>query len=209
MAKVRGTQKARQIDVRSATKQQLQMYISQEGKRLNWQLSQLEKRGMVKSSFAYQNLMNRAANLKYLGKSKSGYTKVNLSTRGMTRQQMEGLASVIQKTVNAQTITPSGIKNYYNKVFDSLRNHYPELAQFSDEELGDIFTTEGFEASKTKLDSDRLMQMIAKSTSVDKLKDYIAKSNRFEDVVKAERAYRKLMRSKFEYVASSESPFES
>lgn len=116
MARVRGVQKSRTIDVRSATKDQLRMYISQEGKRLNWQLSELEKKGMETSSFAYQNLMNRASNLKYLGKSKSGFTKVNLSTRGMSRQQMEGLASVIQKTVNAETITPSGIKNYYNKV---------------------------------------------------------------------------------------------
>lgn len=183
------------------------MYISQEGKRLNWQLSQLEKKGMETSSFAYQNLMNKSSNMKYLGKSGSGYTKVNLSTRGMTRQQMEGLASVIQKTVNAQTITPSGIRNYYSSVFDSLRKRYPELNKFSDAELGDIFTTTGFEASKAKLDSDRIMQMIGHAKDAASIKKYIEQSSGFETIISAENKYNEIMGTNFEYTKTS--PFDS
>lgn len=206
MAKVRGVQKARQIDIRSATKEQLRMYISQEGKRLNWQLSQLEKKGMETSSFAYQNLVNQSSNRPFLGKSASGSTKINLSTRGKTRQQMEAMASIIQKTVNSQTITVSGIKNYYKTVFDSLRKRYPELNKFSDEELADIFTTMGFESAKNKLGSDRLMQMVAQAKNADSIENYIEQANGFETIISAENKYNEIMGTNFEYTKTS--PFD-
>lgn len=206
MAKVRGVQKARQIDIRSATKDQLRMYISQEGKRLNWQIAQLEKRGLEKSSFAYQKLINSQANQQYLGTSASGHMKVSLSTRKMSKQQMQALASVINKTVNSQTITPSGIKNYYSSVFNSLRQRYPELNKFTDEQLADIFTTMGFESTKDKLGSDRLMQMIAQSSSAGAIEDYIEKSGGFETIISAEKQYNDIMGANFEYVKTS--PFE-
>lgn len=207
MAKVRGVQKARQIDIRSATKEQLRMYISQEGKRLNWQISQLEKNGMETSSFAYQNLVNQSSNRPFLGKSSSGSTKFNLSTRGKTRQQMEAMASIIQKTVNSQTITVSGIKNYYKTVFDSLRKRYPELNKFSDEELADIFTTMGFESAKNKLGSDRLMQMVAQAKNADSIENYIEQANGFETIISAENKYNEIMGTNFEYTKTS--PFDS
>lgn len=183
------------------------MYISQEGKRLNWQISQLEKKGMETSSFAYQNLVNQSSNRPFLGKSASGSTKFNLSTRGKTRQQMEAMASIIQKTVNSQTITVSGIKNYYKTVFDSLRKRYPELNKFSDEELADIFTTMGFESAKNKLGSDRLMQMVAQAKNADSIENYIEQANGFETIISAENKYNEIMGTNFEYTKTS--PFNS
>lgn len=204
--KVRGVQKSRQINIRSATKEQLRLYISQEGKRLNWQIAELEKRGLERSSFAYQNLIDRSANQQYLGKSKSGHMKIKLNTRAMTKQQMQSLASVISATVNSQTITPSGIKNYYKSVFDSLRKRYPELQKFSDDELADIFTTMGFESAKNKLGSDRLMQMISQSKNAQSIQDYIEQSNGFETIISAERKFNDIMETEFTYVKTS--PFD-
>lgn len=223
MARLRTAQSPRSIDTRAATNEQLRLYISQEGKRLNWQIAQLEKRGLETSSFAYQNLMDKSSNRPFLGVSKSEHMKINLATRGKTRSQLQQMASVIQKTVTSETITPSGIKNYYGRVFESLKARYPEMRKFTDAELADIFTTMGFESAKNKLGSDRIMQMIAKGSSAEDVKTYIEKSVGFETISQAEREYNKYRMvkdesgrrhkegvysdSKFKYVSTS--PFDS
>lgn len=199
MGRVRTAQPPRTIDTRAATNEQLRLYISQEGKRLNWQIAQLEKRGLETSSFAYQNLMDKSSNRPFLGTSKSGHMKVNLSTRGKTRSQLQQMASVIQKSVKSQTITPSGIKNYYSRVFASLRATYPDMAKFTDDELSDMFTTMGFAAAKKKLGSDRIMQMIERGNSAEDIKSYIEKTVGFETVVQAEKEYNKYRMVKDEY----------
>lgn len=77
--------------------------------------------------------------------------------------------------------------------------------------MGDIFTTMGFEASKQKLGSDRLMQLAAQSNNASKLNAFIKNIGGYEDITRAERVYRKLMGVKFEFVstAKGESPFDS
>lgn len=189
--KVRGVQQARRIDTQQATMDQLQLYISQEGKRLNWQLAELEKRGLELSSFGYQNLVDKSANRSFLGVSKSGHMKISLSTRGKTRSELQQMASVIQKAVNSQTITPSGIKNYYSRVFDSLRARYPELNKYTDDELADIFTTTGFKSSKNFLGSDRIMQMIGAAKTAGDIKDYIEHTSGFDTITQAEKDFNK------------------
>lgn len=189
----RNVQKARQIDIRKATSKQLREYIVNEGKRLNQQIVTLEKRGLEKSSFAYQNLIGKSSNRPWLGKNKSGYMKVNLSTRGLSKQKLQQLAGVIQGTVTTQTITPSGIQKYYSRVFDSLRQRYPEMNKFSDEELSDIFTTMGFKSAMTTLGSDRLMQMISHSKDATSIEQFLEGSNGYETVLNATDEYNRIM----------------
>lgn len=208
----RNVQKARQIDIRKATSKQLREYIANEGKRLNQQIVTLEKRGLEKSSFAYQNLTNRSSNRPWLGVTASGHIKVNLSTRGLSKQKLQQLAGVIQGTARAQTITPSGIKKYYGRVFASLREHYPGLAQFSDDELSDIFTTMGFKSAMGTLGSDRLMQMIASSNSAESIEHFIESSNGYETVMEATKEYNKIMGYSKEngnaFIYTKTSPFD-
>lgn len=186
----RKVQKAREIDIVRASTKALQSYIANEGKRLNQQIVAIEKNpSLVKASFAYKALVESPANAQYLGRNKSGYTKINLSTRGMTRQQLQQLAGIIKKTAGSQTITKQGIKSYYGRVFDSLRAKYPGLNKFSDEQLSDILTTTGFESAKGADGSDRIFTIISQGQSIDNVVSYIEKRAGFSTIMEANREW--------------------
>lgn len=200
--------KARSIDIVRASENALKLYIQVEGKRLNQQIAQLEKFNIESASFAYKNLIDKPQYNKFLTKSKSGHTKVDITTRGKSRQQLQEIASVIKKTVTAQTITKSGITAYYGKVFASLRSRYPGLNKFSDEQLADILTTMGFESSKGFEGSDRIFQKIASAKDAESIVKYLEKTNGFETIKQADKEYKDLMGTKFEYVSTDENPFK-
>lgn len=182
----RKVQKPRQIDIKRASTEALKRYIANEGKRLNQQIAQIEKRpDYVKASFAYKKLTESPATAQYLGVNKSGRTKIELNTRGKSHQQLQELANLIRKYSGAQTMTVQGIKQYYGKVFCTLRAKYPGLNKFSDEQLADILTTEGFESSKGADGSDRIFKLISESNDVDSIVEYIEKRSGFETIMQA------------------------
>lgn len=190
----RKVQKARQIDIVRASTEALKSYIANEGKRLNRQITMIEKNNLTGASFGYKKLIETSANRKFLGVTKpdrtgATHTKIELSTRGKTHQELQQLASLIQRTAGYKTITKSGIKQYYGRVFDKLRAKYPGLDKFTDEQLSDILTTMGFESAKGFDGSDRLFRLIAKGEDVDSVVSYIEKTNGFEDIQQANREY--------------------
>lgn len=153
---------SRYIDIRSATTKQLKLYISQEGKRLNQQLVEIQKRGLTEGSFGYGKLVDKPSNRKFLGVSKSGKLKVNLNTQSKDRAYLQQLAGLINRSISYKTMTVSGLKSYYGKVFETLRKKegYEGLSKLSDAQLADILKTEGWESMKRTVGSEQAFRMI-------------------------------------------------
>lgn len=197
-------QRARSTDIQHMTMVQLRSYIANEGKRLNQQLVQLEKSGITQQSFAYERLTSRPEYTKYLGVSKSGHVKINLSTRGMKRGQMQRIAGVIEKFANAKTITQSGIESYYGNLFDSLRKTYPAMSTLTNDQLADILKTEGFAHAKSTLGSDTIMRMIADSVTPDRMSKFLEDSGQWTTSDKMVDEYNKIMSKR---ITKREQPF--
>lgn len=164
---------AREADLQNMSAKELRSYIANEGKRLNQQIVEIEKRGLERESFAYEKLTSKPQYRDYLGTTKSGHLKVNLGTRGKSRPELQRIANVIQKFAGAQTMTASGIQEYYSNVFSTLRDKYPGMSGLSDEELADILKTEGFLHAKGVVGSDTLMKLIAKAASPEQMIDFL------------------------------------
>ena len=164
---------ARQIDPQKMGAKELASYIQNEGKRLNQQLAELQKRGMTSQSFAYSKLTETPRYAEFLGLSKSGKVKVNIGTRGKKRSELQRVASLIQRFANTKTITISGIKDYYKNVFTTLRGKYDGFGELSDEQLADILKTTGFSHAKAILGSDTIFNMIHQAADVDFMAQYL------------------------------------
>ena len=165
--------RARDIDVQKMGAKELKSYIRNEGKRLNQQLVELQRKGYTDQSFAYSKLTETPRYAEFLGLSKSGKVKVNLSTRGKTRSQLQRIANVIQRFVTTKTITISGIKDYYKNVFTTLRGKYKGFGSLTDEQLADILKTDGFTHAKAVLGSDTIFKMIHQEADVDFMAEYL------------------------------------
>lgn len=197
-------QQARKADIQHMTVAELRSYIANEGKRLNQQLVQLETSGMTQQSFAYERLTSRPEYTKYLGTSRSGHVKVNLSTRGLKRGAMQRIAGIIEKFANAKTITQSGIESYYGNLFDSLRKTYPGMSSLTNDQLADILKTEGFAHAKSTLGSDVIMRMIEKAVTPERMSKFLEDSGQWTTSDKMVDEYNKIMTKR---VARRESPF--
>lgn len=165
--------KARDIDIQKMGSKELRSYIQNEGKRLNQQLVELQRKGYTDQSFAYSKLTETPRYAEFLGLSKSGRVKVNLGTRGKSRSQLQRIANVIQRFVTTKTITISGIKDYYRNVFNTLRSKYKGFGNLTDEQLADILKTDGFSHAKAVLGSDTVFNMIHKEADVDFMAEYL------------------------------------
>lgn len=201
-------QVARDANVKSMTVKQLKLYIANEGKRLNQQLVEIQKRGLQRESFAYSKLVDTPRYAQYLGTSKSGRVKVNLAIRGKSRGEMQRIAGLIQQFANTKTITVTGIKQYYKSVFKSLRSKYEGFGDLSDEELADILKTEGFAHAKAVLGSDVIFSMIHKSADVNFMKDYLESTGELQSKYAMRKRYNN-MRKDFQPVpAGVVTPFD-
>ena len=165
--------KARDVDIQKMGSKELKSYIQNEGKRLNQQLVELQKRGYTDQSFAYSKLTETPRYAEFLGLSKSGRVKVNLGTRGKSRSQLQRIANVIQRFVTTKTITISGIKDYYKNVFTTLRSKYKGFGNLTDEQLADILKTDGFTHAKAVLGSDTIFKQIHEAADVNFMAEYL------------------------------------
>lgn len=165
--------RARDVDIQKMGSKELRSYIQNEGKRLNQQLVELQKRGYTDQSFAYSKLTETPRYAEFLGLSKSGRVKINLGTRGKSRSQLQRVANVIQRFVTTKTITISGIKDYYKNVFTTLRSKYKGFGNLSDEQLADILKTDGFTHAKAVLGSDTVFKMIHQEADVNFMAEYL------------------------------------
>lgn len=174
--------KARSADIKGMSSKELSSYIAQEGKRLNQQIAEIEKRGLQTASFAYERLTSKPTYALYLGVSKSGRTKINLSTRGMSRSEKQQLAGVIRKFAQAKTMTKSGIESYNKKVLNSLRASYSGMNKLNDAQLADILKTTGFAHIKGTVGSDVIMKMIAQAADYEAMKDFLEAAGTLQTV---------------------------
>ena len=188
--------RARDIDVQKMGSKELKSYIQNEGKRLNQQLVELQKKGYTDQSFAYSKLTETPRYAEFLGLSKSGKVKVNLSTRGKTRSQLQRIANVIQRFVTTKTITISGIKDYYKNVFTTLRGKYKGFGSLTDEQLADILKTDGFSHAKAVLGSDTIFKMIHQEADVDFMAEYLDRIGDLKTRDAAELEFDKMKRMK-------------
>lgn len=186
-------QEAREADLQYMTLKELRSYIANEGKRLNQQIVEIEKRGLEKESFAYEKLTSKPQYRDYLGTSKSGHLKVNLSTRGMSRPELQRMANVIQKFSQAQTMTASGIKQYYENVFNGLRDTYPGMSKLTDDQLADILKTEGFLHAKGVVGSDTVMKLIQKAASPEQMIEFLKASGSLDTHEESIEKYNEIM----------------
>jgi hypothetical protein len=186
-------QEAREADLQHMSMKELKSYIANEGKRLNQQIVEIEKRGLEKESFAYEKLTSKPQYRDYLGTSKSGHLKVNLSTRGMSRPELQRMANVIQKFSQAQTMTASGIKQYYENVFNGLRDTYPGMSKLTDDQLADILKTEGFLHAKGVVGSDTVMKLIQKAASPEQMIEFLKASGSLDTHEESIKKYNQIM----------------
>lgn len=186
-------QEAREADLQYMTLKELRSYIANEGKRLNQQIVEIEKRGLEKESFAYEKLTSKPQYRDYLGTSKSGHLKVNLSTRGMSRPELQRMANVIQMFSQAQTMTASGIKQYYENVFNGLRDTYPGMSKLTDAQLADILKTEGFLHAKGVVGSDTVMKLIQKAASPEQMIEFLKASGSLDTHEESIEKYNEIM----------------
>ena len=192
-------QEAREADLQHMSMKELKSYIANEGKRLNQQIVEIEKRGLERESFAYEKLTSKPQYRDYLGTTKSGHLKVNLSTRGMSRPEMQRVANIIQKFSNAQTMTASGISQYYENVFNGLRNKYTGMSKLTDEELADILKTEGFLHAKGVVGSDTVMKLIQKAASPEQMMEFLQAAGTLDTHDEAISKYNEIMSTSGEW----------
>lgn len=186
-------QEAREADLQHMTLKELRSYIANEGKRLNQQIVEIEKRGLEKESFAYEKLTSKPQYRDYLGTTKSGHLKVNLATRGLSRPELQRMANIIQKFSQAQTMTASGIKQYYENVFNGLRDRYPGMSGLTDEQLADILKTEGFLHAKGVVGSDTVMKLIQKAASPEQMIEFLQAAGTLDTHDEAINKYNEIM----------------
>ena len=197
----------RLIDVHGATVKELRSYIANEGKRLNQQLVEIQKRGLSETSFGYEALVNSSKNREFLGVSKSGRLKVNLNTRGMERGELQRLARLIDRTTAYQTITVTGIKDYYARVFAKLRSKYPGLAQFSDKQLEDILKTEGWESAKASVGSSQAFEMVGSADNADKIMAFLESSGAGKSIESYVKDFNEFTGASYVWQPAEEIPF--
>ena len=186
-------QEAREADLQHMTLKELRSYIANEGKRLNQQIVEIEKRGLEKESFAYEKLTSKPQYRDDLGTTKSGHLKVNLATRGLSRPELQRMANIIQKFSQAQTMTASGIKQYYENVFNGLRDRYPGMSGLTDEQLADILKTEGFLHAKGVVGSDTVMKLIQKAASPEQMIEFLQAAGTLDTHDEAINKYNEIM----------------
>ena len=169
----------RLIDIHGATVKELRAYIANEGKRLNQKLVEIQKRGLTETSFGYEALANSSKNRDFLGVSKSGRLKVNLN------------------------------KEYYGKVFATLRSKYPGLAQFSDKQLEDILKTEGWESAKTTLGSSQAFEMVGSADNADKIMAFLESSGAGKSIESYTKDFNKFTGASYVWQPAEDIPFTS
>ena len=184
--------KARNADIKGMSSKELSSYIAQEGKRLNQQIAEIEKRGLQTASFAYERLTSKPTYALYLGVSKSGRTKINLSTRGMSRSEKQQLAGVIRKFSQAKTMTKSGIESYNKNVINSLRASYSGMSDLSNNQIADILKPTGFAHIKGTVGSNVIMKLIERGASYDAMKEYLEAAGTLQTVDTAVTRYNEI-----------------
>lgn len=194
-------------ELNKLTAKQLAAYIANYGKTVNTRLSALEKKGYAESSLAFRYITEKDPHRwEYVTKSKSGYAKISLKTKGLSRNQLLAKATTIQGFLNAKTSTISGIKKAYDKSLNTLNKR--KNINLSQEEYKDLVTHDKWKDASKKFGSDQILAIVRKY-SVDKAMEILDNLDEFRTVRQMNMfAATIAKKEKFESDYMNENPFE-
>ena len=194
-------------ELNKLTSKQLSEYIANYGKTVNTRLSTLERKGYAESSVAFRYITEKDPHRgEFVTKSKSGYTKISLKTRGLTRNQLLAKATTIQGFLNAKTSTISGIKKAYDKSLNTFNER--NNAKLSAAEYKDLVTHDKWKDASKKFGSDQILAIVRKY-SVDKSMEILDNLDSFRTVRQMNNFAATISKTeKFESDYVDENPFE-
>ena len=194
-------------ELNNLTAKQLAGYIANYGKTVNTRLSALERKGYVESSVAFRYITEKDPHRgEFVTKSKSGYTKISLKTRGLTRNQLLAKATTIQSFLNAKTSTISGIKKAYDKSLNTFNER--KNTKLSAAEYKDLVTHDKWKDASKKFGSDQILAIVRKY-SIDKAMEILDNLDNFRTIRQMNNFAETFAKTeKFESDYRNESPFE-
>ena len=169
------------MNLNNLSTERLKAYVASHGKKVNQRIVTLEKYGQ-RNVFAYRYVSDNIPD--YMKeKSQSGHLKLNIKTRGKSRNELLELATVIQNVEKAKTSTIKGIKKTYNKM---KRETEKALGlELSEKDFQKTFGEQAFKNFSEKFGSKQYVRMV---------KEY-----GYEDTQKAiEKAYRDNIQTLFD-----------
>lgn len=169
------------MNLSNLSTERLKAYVASHGKKVNQRIVTLEEYGQ-RNVFAYRYVSDNIPD--YMKeKSQSGHLKLNIRTRGKSRNELLELATVIQNVEKAKTSTLKGIKKTYNKM---KRETEKALGvEISDKDFHRTFGGQAFKNFSEKFGSKQYIRMV---------KEY-----GYEDTQKAvEKAYRDNIQTLFD-----------
>lgn len=194
-------------ELNNLTAKQLAGYIANYGKTINTRLTELERKGYAESSVAFRYITEKDPHRgEFVTKSKSGYTKISLKTKGLTRNQLLAKATTIQGFLNAKTSTISGTKKSYNKALDTFNER--KNTSLSQAEYKDLVTHDKWKDVSKKFGSDQILSIVRKY-SVDKAMEILDNLDDFRTVRQMNKFAETITKKeKFESDYVNENPFE-
>ena len=194
-------------ELNKLTAKQLAGYIANYGKTVNTRLSTLERKGYAESSVAFRYITEKDPHRgEFVTKSKSGYTKISLKTRGLTRNQLLAKATTIQGFLNAKTSTISGTKKAYDKSLNTFNER--NNAKLSAAEYKDLVTHDKWKDASKKFGSDQILAIVRKY-SFDKAMEILDNLDSFRTVRQMNNFAATITKTeKFESDYMNENPFE-
>ena len=194
-------------ELNKLTAKQLAGYIANYGKTVNIRLSALEKKGYAESSVAFRYITEKDPHRgEFVTKSKSGYTKISLKTKGLSRNQLLAKATTIQSFLNAKTSTISGTKKAYDKSLNTFNER--KNTKLSAAEYKDIVTHDKWKDASKKFGSDQILAIVRKY-SFDKAMEILDNLDDFRTVRQMNNFAATIAKTeKFESDYMNENPFE-
>ena len=194
-------------ELNKLTAKQLSGYIANYGKTVNTRLSAVEKKGYAESSVAFRYITEKDPHREeFVTKSKSGYTKISLKTKGLSRNQLLAKATTIQGFLNAKTSTISGTKKAYDKslkTFNEKKNTKLSAAEYKD-----LVTHDKWKDASKKFGSDQILDIV-QTYSVDKAMKILDNLDDFRTVRQMNKFAETIAKTdKFESDYMNENPFE-
>ena len=144
------------MNLNNLSTERLKAFVASHGKKVNQRIVTLEEYGQ-RNVFAYRYVSDNIPD--YMKeKSQSGHLKLNIRTRGKTRNELLELATVIQNVENAKTSTLKGIKKTYNKM---KRETEKALGiKLSDKDFHKTFGHQAFKNFSEKFGSKQYVRMV-------------------------------------------------
>lgn len=194
-------------ELNKLTAKQLAAYIENYGKTVNTRLTALEKKGYAESSLAFRYITEKDPHRgEYVTKSKSGYTKISLKTKGLSRNQLLAKATTIQGFLNAKTSAISGIKKAYAKSLNTFNER--KNTDLSWEEYKNLVTHDKWKAASKKFGSDQILAIIRKY-NIEKAMEILDNLDEFRTVRQMNKFAATIAKTeKFESDYVDENPFE-